>query len=201
MMTLEPQTNDPAAYLAPGEAVDFGAGNIVVLAQSLGVLYPAPGDFARAAFMFVRDKIRHSADIANPKTVTCKASDVLAHGEGICFAKSHLLAALLRFNGIPCGFCYQVLRQSDDTNKLGLHGLNAVFLNDRWSRLDARGNKPGVKAGFGLAEAKPAFTADPARGEQDIPVIFAEPVAAVVRALTQNHTFAALWEHLPAGLE
>jgi len=36
--------------------------------------------------------------------VTCKASDVLIYGTGYCYAKSHLLAALLRANAIPAGF-------------------------------------------------------------------------------------------------
>src|SRR5699024_4752910 len=65
-------------------------------------------DTARRCFEFVRDEIRHSADDKlNP--VTCKASDVLRHKTGYCYAKSHLLAALLRANGIPAGLCYQRL--------------------------------------------------------------------------------------------
>ena len=49
---------------------------------------------AKACFNFVRDEIKHSWDYQlNP--VTCKASDVLKHGTGYCYAKSHLLAALL----------------------------------------------------------------------------------------------------------
>lgn len=34
---------------------------------------------------------------------------------GICFAKSHLLAALLRCKSIPAGFCYQKLILDDET--------------------------------------------------------------------------------------
>ncbi len=49
-----------------------------------------------------------SADI-NGKVVTCKASEVLRYKEGICNAKAHLLATILRANGIPSGFCYQRL--------------------------------------------------------------------------------------------
>lgn len=43
------------------------------------------------------------------KRVTCSASDVLQHRSGICYAKSNLLAALLRKEGIPTRFCYQRL--------------------------------------------------------------------------------------------
>jgi transglutaminase-like putative cysteine protease len=59
-------------------------------------------------FQFVSDEIKHSLDYRlNP--VTCKASDVLFHKTGYCYAKSHLLVALLRANGIPSGLCYQRL--------------------------------------------------------------------------------------------
>jgi len=58
----------------------------------------------RNCFEFVRDEIRHSSDFKlNP--VTCKASDALRHKTDYCYAKSHLLAALVRANGIPTGLC------------------------------------------------------------------------------------------------
>jgi len=68
---------------------------------------------AKRCFEFVRDAIKHSWDYRlNP--VTCKVSDVLIHGTGYCYAKSHLLAALLRANQIPADFvtsdCHQPLR-------------------------------------------------------------------------------------------
>lgn len=199
-MELELHTSDSALYLAATEIVDFNAANVSALAQKLAALHGEPQAFARGAFTFVRDNIRHSADIAQPLTVTCKASAVLAHGEGICYAKSHLLAALLRFYGIPCGFCYQILRQGTDSDKLCLHGLNAVLMNGRWSRLDARGNKPGVNAQFNLYKEQLAFDADPGKGERDIAMIFAEPAATVVRALTNSASFAELWANLPLGV-
>ena len=67
---------------------------------------------AKVAFEFVRDEISHSWDIQG-KRVTCNASDVLAYKEGICYAKSNLLASLLRSQGIPTGFCYQRLMLFD----------------------------------------------------------------------------------------
>ena len=85
--------------------------------------------------------------------VTCKASDVLYYKEGICYAKANLLAALLRSQGIPTGFCYQRLMLFDTPDKgYCIHALNAVYLAsiNRWIRLDARGNKPGVKAEFSI---------------------------------------------------
>ena len=56
---------------------------------------------ARACFEFVRDQIKHSRDYEMDPT-TWKASDVLLHGTGYCYAKSHLLAAMLRANGWGC---------------------------------------------------------------------------------------------------
>jgi transglutaminase-like putative cysteine protease len=53
-------------------------------------------DKARALFEWVRDTIPHSRDIGSD-VVTCSASEVLNRGTGICFAKSHLLAAMLLF--------------------------------------------------------------------------------------------------------
>jgi transglutaminase-like putative cysteine protease len=60
---------------------------------------------ARAAFEFVRDEVSHSADVGE-WSAAYVASDVLRERNGICHAKSHLLAALLRARGIPTGFCY-----------------------------------------------------------------------------------------------
>ena len=48
----------------------------------------------------------------------------------ICYAKSHLLAGLLRANGIPAAFVYQRLRLNDDGPLFCLHGLNGAYLPD-----------------------------------------------------------------------
>jgi transglutaminase-like putative cysteine protease len=81
--------------------------------------------------------------------VTCRASEVLQHKTGYCFAKSHLLAALLRANQIPVGFCYQRLSIDDNGAPYSLHGFNAVYFPEvGWYRVDARGNKEGVTAQF-----------------------------------------------------
>jgi transglutaminase-like putative cysteine protease len=61
---------------------------------------------ARALFEWVRDAVPHSWDIGTD-VVTCAASEVLPQRNGLCYAKSHLLAAMLRSTGIPAGFCYQ----------------------------------------------------------------------------------------------
>ena len=61
---------------------------------------------ARRAFELARDGVRHSFDTGFAG-VRIGAKEVLRDREGVCFAKSHLLASLLRGMGIPAGFCYQ----------------------------------------------------------------------------------------------
>ena len=68
---------------------------ILQLAHELSQGKDNPEATAKACFEWVRDKIHHSVDYQmNP--VTCAASEVLEHKTGYCYAKSHLLAALLR---------------------------------------------------------------------------------------------------------
>ena len=153
-------------------------------------------EVVKNCFEFVRDSIKHSWDyVINP--VTCRASDVLLHGTGYCFAKSHLLAALLRKNGVPTGLCYQRVDARPDRTQFCLHGLNAVYLKQHgWYRIDARGNKPGVNAQFTPPVEALAFTdlMEPAR---DLPEILAEPLPQVVHVLTNYRTVLEVAKNLP----
>ncbi|MEX8497089.1 transglutaminase family protein, partial [Leptothrix ochracea] len=82
-------------YLARSTFIDFDAPNVSALARELAQGVGEEEELVRRCFEFVRDQIKHSSDFKlNP--VTCRASDVLRHGTGYCYAKSHLLAALLR---------------------------------------------------------------------------------------------------------
>lgn len=151
---------------------------------------------AEACYRFVRDQVRHSWDFRQGP-VTCKASDVLRFGTGYCFAKSHLLAALLRANGIPAGLCYQRLSVSDSGAPYCLHGLNAVYLSEfGWYRMDPRGNKPGVAAEFCPPREALAF---PVRepSERDLPEIWAEPLPVVARALESSPDIESAYARLP----
>lgn len=143
---------------------------------------------AKIAFEYVRDEIAHSYDILG-KQVTCIASDVLKYKEGICYAKANLLAALLRSQGIPTGFCYQRLMLFD-TPESGycIHALNAVFFTsvNKWVRLDARGNKEGVDAQFSMDEEKIAFSVQEENGEKDYPVIYVKPNPKTIAVLKEH---------------
>jgi transglutaminase-like putative cysteine protease len=93
-------------YLRTSEIIDWQHPEIVELAKQIALGHKTSTAIAKVCFEWVRDEICHSFDYQmNP--VTCRASDVLKYKTGYCFAKSHLLAALLRANQIPVGFCYQ----------------------------------------------------------------------------------------------
>lgn len=93
--------------------------------------------------------------------VTCSASEVLEQRRGICFAKTHQLAALLRANGIPTGLGYQGLSLGDSGPPFALHGFNWVELPGfGWHPLDARGDREGVATHF----EPPAISLDYAAG-------------------------------------
>ena len=128
--------------------------------------------------------------------VTCKASEVLIKKTGYCYAKSHLLAALLRANGIPAGFCYQRLSLYDNGEPYTLHGLNAVYLPEiGWYRIDARGNKKGINAQFIPPKEQLAYGINFPE-EVDCKKVFAEPLPIVVKAL---HTYK-IWDELLSNL-
>lgn len=184
------------AYLVSSQYIDFEHPDVAAKAAALARGVSSEFDLVQRCFEFVRDEIKHSWDYRlNP--VTCKASDVLRYGTGYCYAKSHLLAALLRANGIPAGLCYQRLSVNDAGAPYCLHGLNAVFLKTHgWYRLDARGNKPGVAAEFSPPREVLAFaTREP--GERDLPEIWAEPLPVVVKVLETYSDVAEVIEHLP----
>lgn len=153
-------------------------------------------EIARRCFEFVRDEIKHSWDFQmNP--VTCKASEVLEHATGYCYAKSHLLAALLRANTIPAGLCYQRLSLEGDGPPYCLHGLNAVWLPDHgWYRIDSRGNKPGVDAQFCPPLERLAFSINGCL-EADLPEIWPEPLPMVIKVLTECATVQEVYDNLP----
>lgn len=161
-------------------------------------------DAARAVFEFVRDEVHHSWDVQG-RRVTRSAVDVLTYREGICYAKSHLAAALLRRAGLPAGICYQRLTLYDDASGgYAAHALNTVFLGSlgRWIRFDARGNKPGVDAQFSLGTERLAFTIRPEHGEIDYLRNRAEPHPDIVRTLVENEDALVMYrERLPAELD
>ena len=142
----------------------------------------------KIGFEYVRDEIAHSWDIQSER-VTRTASEVIKYKEGICYAKSMLLAALLRCQGIPTGFCYQRLTLGD-TPETGycIHALNAVFLSTKnnWIRIDARGNTNRKDAQFFVDKEQLAFPIRSEFDEVDYPTIIAKPIKITTQALENN---------------
>lgn len=183
-------------YLESSDYIDWKTPELFEKAKLLADGADSLEGIAERCFLFVRDHIKHSWDYkCGP--ITCKASDVLKYGTGYCYAKSHLLAALLRANGIPAGLCYQRLTISNDAPPFCLHGLNAVYLEPYgWYRMDARGNKEGVSAQFCPPVERLAFPIV-SPGEADLPEIWAKPVGPVIEVLQSSRTYQDVADHLP----
>ncbi|WP_039931891.1 transglutaminase domain-containing protein [Streptomyces viridochromogenes] len=190
-MQLIQETPDLSAYLAADEAIDHHHALVRETAARLAEGVADSYEYARAAFEYVRDTIPHSQDSGDLR-VTWRASDVLEQRTGICYAKAHALAALLRAEDIPTALCYQKLEV--------VHGLVAVRFNGAWHRQDPRGNKPGVDAQFSLDGERLAFTPDPASGESDSSRLHAAPHPAVLDVLKAARDRPQLWRTLPTEL-
>lgn len=202
-MNITPFTDNISEYLKSDDVIDYNNESITQIADSLYQNAESEIEYIKAAYEFVRDKVSHSADI-NEDIITCSASEVLKAGHGICFAKSHLLAALLRCKSIPTGFCYQKLILDDETAPVLIyHGLNGVYIKEcnKWIRLDARGNKEGVNAQFSIDEEQLAFPVRAEKGEEDGFVVYHNPDKKILEKLRNNKTRTELWDDLPTELE
>lgn len=196
-------TNKMDAYLKRDDVIDYDNEAVAELADALFKKADNELDFLKTAYEFVRDNISHSADI-NEDMITCSASEVLKAGHGICFAKSHLLAALLRCKSVPTGFCYQKLILDDETAPVLIyHGLNGVYIKEykKWIRLDARGNKTGVNAQFSVESEQLAFPIRSNMGEADSFIVYPAPDRKILEKLRKNKTRTELWGDLPTELE
>lgn len=202
-MQVTPSSNKMDDYLKSDDVIDYEKQSIAQLADMLFQKSTGEIEFIKAAYEFVRDNISHSADIKED-IITCSASQVMEAGHGICFAKSHLLAALLRCKSVPTGFCYQKLILDDETAPVLIyHGLNGVYIEEqkKWIRLDARGNKVGVNAQFSTDTEQLAFPVRPEKGEEDGFVIYPNPDKKILERLRKYKTRTELWDDLPTELE
>lgn len=183
-------------FLEASEIIDFENPTVTTKASELAQGCNSDTEIAKRCFEFVRDEIRHTGDAGEGST-TLRASEVLEQGQGWCYAKSHLLAALLRANGIPTALCYQRLSCSEYVEGIYcLHGLNAVYLKEfGWYRVDARGNKEGVDAQFNLPHEKLAF--ELGENEYDLPDLYAVPLQVVIDALKERKNYNELIGNFP----
>jgi transglutaminase-like putative cysteine protease len=184
------------AFLKPSTYIDFDHPAVAAKARELAAGCETGTEIAERCFAFVRDEIAHTGD-AGEGVSTVKASEVLERKTGWCYAKSHLLAALLRANGIPAALCYQRLSCSEYKEGIYcLHGLNAVRLEPfGWYRIDARGNKAGVDAQFTPPVERLAF--ELGENEYDVEGLFTAPLQEVVNALKTYGTYEEMIGHFP----
>ena len=185
-------------FLEPSKYIDWQSPEILTLAASLADGKVSKVDVTKSCFEYVRDSIKHSFDYQlNP--VTCKASDVLKHKTGFCFAKTHLLAALLRANQIPTALMYQ--RVAFGEASFYWHGLNAVFLDEfGWVRVDPRGLKEGIRAECCPPHEVLPFTPKFA-GEVIFEKRWSEPSAKITSLLEASDSYLSFIEDLPGVIE
>ena len=191
-------------FLQPTPVIDSASASIVAAAAEIAGGATNDEETARRCFLWVRDQVRHSSDHGIP-VVTCIASEVLRHRAGFCYAKSHLLAALLRARGIPAALCYQRLSLDSAGSAFCLHGLVAVHLQGHgWYRVDPRGDRKDITTDFCPPMERLAFRPR-LPGEMDMAERFPDALPCVVSALqrwrTADEVSMNLPDYAPAGFK
>ncbi len=181
--------------------IEFDTPYVKEKIQEITSKFQSDFDCAEFAFKVARDEISHTFDTKN-KRITISAEETLKYKEGICFAKSHLLAALLRGMHIPAGFCYQrVLRKNTIESGYALHGLVALYIPKYgWFRVDPRGNKSGIDAQFTTEFEQLAYPIRPELGEVDYPNVLVKPLDTVIESMRKSEDCPALFYNRPEAL-
>lgn len=197
-----PETGDLGRYLEDTITIDWQTPPLMDQARVL--LEGVEDNELRVErlFAFVRDEIAHSLDVPTEQS-TCRASEVLRERTGLCYAKSHLLAGLLRYAGFPTGFCYARLASSEHPGRFALHGFNAVYWRpaEGWIYLDARGDREGVATSCRFeAPWSLAYWPDVERGESFLPFVYKRPAKRIVDLLERAPDFEAVRRNLPDSL-
>ncbi len=183
-------------FLEPTPVIDSASAVIVAAAAEIAGDATSDEEIALRCFLWVRDCVRHSSD-HQISVVTCTASDVLRHRAGFCYAKSHLLTALLRAHGVPAALCYQRLSRDSAGSVFCLHGLVAVHLQRHgWYRIDPRGNRGDITTDFCPPVERLAYTPR-LPGEMNVAGRFSDALPCVVSALQRWPTSEAVSKNLP----
>jgi transglutaminase-like putative cysteine protease len=208
----EPESTDLGRYLEDTITIDWQTPEVVAKAKQLLEDAETPESRATRLFEFVRDEISHSQDIET-EAQTCRASEVLREGTGLCYAKSHLLAGLLRIAGFPTGFCYVRLSDAERPGRFVLHGFNSVYwsASERWIFLDARGG--GREDSSDARSRTPrctefrteapwslAYPPDLGAGESHLPYIYRRPAKRIIDLLDRAPSLAAVVRNLPDAI-
>lgn len=185
------------AFLQSSKYIDYDSRIIKQKALKLFSDDMSDIEKTKTAYCFVRDEILHSFD-CNADIINAKASDVLKCKTGICHAKANLLAALLRSQGIPTGFCFQhITLLKDDSLGYCVHAFNAVFIDNKWIKLDARGNKQGVNARFSMDEPVLAYQNRKEYNEYFWKGIYASPHLKTMQMLESAKCLQDVLDNIP----
>lgn len=222
-----PETDDLGRYLEDTITIDWQTPSVMETGRRLLAGITDAEARVERLFRFVRDEIDHSFDLAEDELerragrslagwsanfvrrgIACRASEVQALGHALCFAKSHLLAALLRVAGYPTGFCYARLVDDERPGRFVLHGFVACHWapTQSWLLLDPRGDRPQTVPPIGTAcrFAEPysvAWAPDAARGESLLPFVYKRPAKRIVEWLERVPDRAALRRTLPDAID
>jgi transglutaminase-like putative cysteine protease len=196
------ESTDLGRYLEDTITIDWQTPEVMAKAKELLDGAVDGRDRVERLFRFVRDEIAHSQDIET-EAKTCRASEVLKHRTGLCYAKGHLLAGLLRIAGFPTGFCYMRLADEERKGRFSLHGFNAVYWQETedWIYLDARGNRSGLETEcrFGTPWSL-AYLPDPEKGESFLPYIYRRPPKRIIDLLERAPSLEAVCRNLPDSI-
>jgi transglutaminase-like putative cysteine protease len=198
----DPESDDLGRYLEDTITIDWQTPEVMARTRELLDGASIAEERVKRLFRFVRDEIKHSQDVET-EAQTCRASEVLKHGTGLCYAKSHLLAGMMRIAGFPTGFCYVRLADEERSGRFSLHGFNAVYWQPRaaWIYLDARGNKDGVETECRLESPwSLAYLPDPGKGESFLPFIYRRPGKRIIDLLERAPSLEAICRNLPDAL-
>jgi len=196
------ETDDLGRYLEDTITIDWQTPIVTSTAKRLLESSATPESRVTNLFEFVRDEIDHSLDVET-EARTCRASEVLEEGTGLCYAKSHLLAGLLRYAGFPTGFCYVKTADAARPGKFTLHGFNAVYwaADSSWIYLDARGDNAECQTECRFETPwSLAYWPDLEKGERFLPFIYKRPAKRIIDLLERAPSFEAIRQNLPDSI-
>ena len=184
-------------FLACDTVIDWRHPQILSLADRLRHEASNRTDQIASTFRWVRDSIQHSLDFHRDE-VTCQASEVLHVGTGFCYAKAHLLAALLRAQEIPVGFCYQRLSLSGDGPLPFAFMVSTLFLSMSTAGTAWMLEETAMDCQSAFTPPQENLPFQPRLpGEADLPEIWPAPLVPVVEALRRCSSVAELAQRLP----
>jgi transglutaminase-like putative cysteine protease len=141
---LSPKGAVMEKYLKCSEIIDCDTESIRTMAQALTEVQESTRDKAVSLFYFVRDKIKFNSYAAAEILEYNKASVVLERGNGFCYQKAIVLAAMARATGIPARLGFADIRnhllsekfreKMFGNNVLVYHGWAELFIEGKWVR-------------------------------------------------------------------